>query len=114
MTRVYYRYIDEFYRIFADKITRVVLEKVNQKKAFFKRNTPVEKLSPELLKNMKGILQEYRIPIYLVEDSLSKMKNTSYQKEEILATLVYNSEKRIWHIEQENDFGEIFMLAHEG
>ncbi len=58
MTRVYYRYIDEFYRIFADKITRVVLEKVNQKKAFFKRNTPVEKLSPELLKNMKGILQE--------------------------------------------------------
>ena len=22
MTRVYYRYIDEFYRIFADKITR--------------------------------------------------------------------------------------------
>jgi hypothetical protein len=129
MTRVYYRYIDEFYRIFADKITRVVLEKVNQKKSFFKRNTPVEKLSPELLKNMKGILQEgvifcfqqtevdkeeYRIPIYLVEDSLSKMKNTSYQKEEILATLVYNSEKRIWHIEQENDFGEIFMLAHEG
>ncbi|ELZ4692654.1 hypothetical protein UL350_001125 [Enterococcus faecalis] len=129
MTRVYHRYIDEFYRIFADKITRVVLEKVNQKKAFFKRNTPVEKLSPELLKNMKGILQEgvifcfqqtevdkeeYRIPIYLVEDSLSKMKNTSYQKEEILATLVYNSEKRIWHIEQENDFGEIFMLAHEG
>ena len=50
----------------------------------------------------------------MVEDSLSKMKNTSYQKEEILATLVYNSEKRIWHIEQENDFGEIFMLAHEG
>lgn len=114
---------------FADQMTRVVLEKVNQKKAFFKRNTPVEKLSPELLKNMKGILQEgvifcfqqtevdkeeYRIPIYLVEDSLSKMKNTSYQKEEILATLVYNSEKRIWHIEQENDFGEIFMLAHEG
>ena len=44
--------------------------------------------------------EEYRIPIYLVEDSLSKMKNTSYQKEEILATLVYNSEKRIWHIEQ--------------
>ena len=36
--------------------------------------------------------EEYRIPIYLVEDSLSKMKNTSYQKEEILATLVYNSE----------------------
>ena len=31
---------------------------MNQKKAFFKRNTPVEKLSPELLKNMKGILQE--------------------------------------------------------
>ena len=24
MTRVYYRYIDEFYRIFADKITRVL------------------------------------------------------------------------------------------
>ena len=55
MTRVYYRYIDEFYRIFADKITCCFRK---SEKAFFKRNTPVEKLSPELLKNMKGILQE--------------------------------------------------------
>ena len=31
MTRVYYRYIDEFYRIFADKITRVVLEKTRKR-----------------------------------------------------------------------------------
>ena len=35
-----------------------VLRESQPEKAFFKRNTPVEKLSPELLKNMKGILQE--------------------------------------------------------
>ncbi|MCU9778198.1 hypothetical protein N4849_14305, partial [Enterococcus faecalis] len=80
-------------------------------------------------KNMKVILQEgvlfcfqqtgvdkeeYRIPIYLLEDSLSKMKDTSYQKVGILATFFHTSEKRIWHIEQEFVFSEIFMLANEG
>ena len=44
------------YRIFADKITRVVLES-QPEKAFFKTKYACRKLSPELLKNMKGILQ---------------------------------------------------------
>jgi len=118
MTRVYYRYIDEFYRILADKISRVVLEKVNDKKTFFKRMIPVEKLSVDFLKSMKSILQEgvvfcfdqievkdkeYRILIHVVEDSLWKTKNFAYRNEPIIATLVYNISKRTWHVENKED-----------
>lgn len=128
MTRVYYRYIDEFYRILADKITRVVLEKVNDKKTFFKRSTSVEKLDADLLKDMKSILQEgvvfcfsqmdirgkeYRIPIHVVEDSLWKTKNVAYQDDPIIATLIYNTAKRTWRVEQEDDFG-VFTLSQHG
>ena len=37
--------------------------------------------------NKRKWIKEYRIPIYLVEDSLSKMKNTSYQKKKFGACL---------------------------
>lgn len=120
MSRVYYRYIEEFYRILADKISRVVLEKVNDKKTFFRRGTPVDKLNSDLLKEMKPILQEgvvfcfhqtevkgneYQIPIHIVEDSLWKTKNFVYRNEPILATLIYNTAKRSWRLKQEEDFG---------
>ncbi|MGK0552172.1 hypothetical protein ACSFB8_08610 [Enterococcus faecalis] len=128
MTRIYYRYIDEFYRILAGKITRVVLERVNDRKSFFKRGASVEQLDVELLKDMKSILQEgvvfcfskmdvrgkeYRIPIHVVEDSLWKTKNIAYQNDPVIATLIYNSAKRTWRVEQEDDFG-IFTLSHHG
>jgi hypothetical protein len=128
MTRIYYRYIDEFYRILADKITRVVLERVNDRKSFFKRGASVEKLDVELLKDMKSILQEgvvfcfsqmdvrgkeYRIPVHVVEDSLWKTKNIAYQSDPVIATLIYNSSKRTWRVEQEDDFG-IFTLSQHG
>lgn len=118
MTRVYYRYIEEFYRILADKISRVVLEKVNDKKTFFRRGTSVDKLNIDFLKEMKPILQEgvvfcfqqmstkgneYSIPIYIVEDSLWKTKNFIYREEPIIATLVYNTAKRSWSLKQEDD-----------
>lgn len=119
MMRVYYRYIDEFYRILADKITRIILEKVNERKTFFKRGVPVEKLEVELLKEMKGILQEgvvfcfdqmdvkgkeYQIPIHVVEDSLWKTKNFAYRKEPVVAILIYNTTKRNWRLLREEDF----------
>ncbi|OEG11095.1 hypothetical protein BCR22_05045 [Enterococcus plantarum] len=120
MTRVYYRYIDEFYRILADKITRVILEKVNDRKTFFKRGISVEKLDVELLKEMKTILQEgvvfcfdqmdikgkeYHIPIHVVEDSLWKTKNFAYRNEPVIAILIYNTAKRRWRLMQEDEFG---------
>ncbi|WP_321388330.1 hypothetical protein [uncultured Enterococcus sp.] len=115
MTRVYYRYIDEFYRILADKISAVVLELLNDKKSFFRRNISIDKMSGELLKEMKPILQEgvvfsfdnveergkeLRIPIHMIEDSLWKTKNTAYKEDPVIASLVYNSAKRTWYFEE--------------
>lgn len=117
-TRIYYRYIEEFYRILSEKISQVVLEKINERKTFFQRGVPVEKLASDILKNMKPILQEgvvfcfdqmdvkgkeYRIPIHVVEDALWKTKNFKYKNEPELATLIYNSAKQTWSVEQAED-----------
>ncbi|BAL61357.1 hypothetical protein MPD5_0049 [Melissococcus plutonius DAT561] len=119
MTRIYYRYIDEFFRILADKITHATLKRVNDRKTFFRRNTTIKKLNFDLLKDMKIVLQEgiifcfssmkisndeYRIPIYLVEDAIWKTKNIRYQNDAIIATLVYDISKKDWHIEQDVNF----------
>lgn len=120
MTRIYYRYIDEFYRTLADKISQVIFEKVNDRKVFFRRHAPVDKLDSELLKEMKLILEEgvvfcfkymlvqdnvYRIPIHIVEDSLWKTKNFSYKKTTpIAAVLNYRSDTHTWRIEHEDTF----------
>ncbi|MGC6770080.1 hypothetical protein ACYSNR_08065 [Enterococcus sp. LJL128] len=127
MTRVYYRYIDEFYQILADKISSVILEKVNDKKSFFRRGVSVDKLSSDLLKEMKPILQEgvvfcfqnieqqgkeYRIPIYMIEDSLWKTKNYAYKEDPIIASLVYNTGKRTWHFENNGEALDIQLPKH--
>lgn len=128
MTRVYYRYLDEFYRILADKISRIVLEKANDKRTFFRKSTAVEKLDAELLKEMKPILQEgvvfcfdqmnlkgkeYQIPIHIVEDSLWKTKNVVYKDEPLAATLIYNTTKHSWKLElEEEDLGFISQTKH--
>ena len=117
-TRIYYRYIDEFYRILSEKISQVVLEKINERKSFFQRGLPVGKLDSDILKSMKPILQEgvvfcfnqmdtkgkqYRIPIYVVEDALWKTKNFKYKHEPELATLIYDSAKQTWSVKQEEE-----------
>ena len=118
LTRIYYRYIDEFYRILADRISAAVLEKVNDKKSIFRRGITVDKMNSSLLKDMKSILQEgvvfcfediehkgkeYRIPIYVIEDSLWKTKNAAYKKDPLIASLVYNTSKRTWHFEEKQE-----------
>lgn len=122
-TRIYYRYIEEFYRILSGKISQVVFEKINERRTFFQRGIPVEKLDSDILKNMKPILQEgvvfcfdematkgkeYRIPVYVVEDALWKTKNFKYKNEPELATLIYNSAQQTWSVEQEEEltFGQ--------
>ncbi|OJG83754.1 hypothetical protein RV14_GL000988 [Enterococcus ratti] len=113
LERIYYRYLDEFYRIFANKLKIILSKKINEKKAFFKRSTPVEKISIELLKNMRNLMQEgiifsfeqgglidedYHIPIYVIEDYIWKLKGTRYREEEAIGTLVYHSNDKHWEL----------------
>lgn len=114
LSRVYYRYLDEYYRILADKLTHLVLEKINDKKSFFRKSIPVDKLKVQLLQEMKGIFQEgvlfcfetasnegdqLKIPIYLVEDA-GLRKTTLLRDEELLvAYLIYNQANRQWSLD---------------
>lgn len=120
LARIYYRYIDEFYRILADKLTRVVLEQINERKSFFRRSSSVEKLDIDLLKSIKGYFQEgiifcfkdtelvkneYQIPIYVVEDAGLRKRETNYKEHLLVATLIYSKVDRRWRIEHaEEDF----------
>ncbi|WP_165005217.1 MULTISPECIES: hypothetical protein [unclassified Enterococcus] len=113
LSRIYYRYLDEFYRIFANKLSWILSEKINEKKSFFRREIPVEKISVELLKNMRNLMQEgiifsfdqgglingeYHIPIYVIEDYIWKLKGTRYREEESIGTLIYHSGNHRWEL----------------
>lgn len=73
--RVYYRYLDEFYRILASKLTRIVLEKVNDRRSFFRKGSSVAPLDGELLKELYPILQEGAI--FCLDQSELKIKSTT-------------------------------------
>src|SRR5699024_2859803 len=113
LNRIYYSYLDEFYRIFGSKLSSILSDKINVKKSFFKKETPVEKISVELLKEMRNLMQEgiifsfdqvgliddeYRIPIYVIEDYIWKLKGTRYREEEVVATLIYSVNDRRWQL----------------
>ncbi|MGX7198321.1 hypothetical protein [Enterococcus nangangensis] len=117
--RVFYRYLDEFYRILGDKLVQVTLVRINDRKSFFKRNLPVAKIPNELLRQLKTYLlegvvfccsqtevvnKEYRIPLYIVEDRIFKTEENRFKKETAVAALVYHTGKRTWHFEEEMDF----------
>lgn len=114
--RIYYRYLDEFYRIFANKLGTILCEKINEKKSFFRRDIPVENISVDLLKDMRNLMQEgiifsfeqgglvndeYHIPIYVIEDYIWKLKGTRYREETAIGTLVYQATNRQWKLEGE-------------
>lgn len=116
-TRIYYRFIEEFYRILAKKITTIIFDKINEKKSFFKRVSPVKELNLEHIRGMKSLLQEgvvfcfhqltvrgkdYCIPIYMIEDALWKTQTDAYQKEPLIAFLLYKSSQQTWEIVQES------------
>lgn len=116
LNRIYYRYLDEFYRSFANRLSKILSEKINKKKSLFQRKIPVEKISVESLKNMRGLMQEgiifsfeqvglindeYKIPIYIVEDYIWKLKGTRYREEQAINTLVYHAINRQWQLVHE-------------
>lgn len=115
MTKVYYRHLEEFYRILGDKITRVLMEKLNDRKTFFKRSVAVDYISDELMRELKPILQEgvvfsfaqseainkkYTIPIYVVEDRVRRLEEQKYTPDMQIASLIYDTSKRSWSIEK--------------
>ncbi|HAQ0275129.1 TPA: hypothetical protein IWO12_000744 [Enterococcus faecium] len=46
---------------------------------------------------------KYRIPIYVIEDYIWKLKGTRYREEEIIATLIYSVTDRHWQLVEDAD-----------
>lgn len=112
-SKVYYRHLDEFYRILANKLSRLSFNKLNYRK-FFKKGIVTDKPSLSVLRNLKSIfaegiiicftmasmkLNKFSIPIYTRKDALWSFKNLE-QKSDILllAYLVYDFYEKMWDV----------------
>lgn len=119
LNRVYYRYLEEFYRVLGDKLVETTLVKINDRKSFFKRNLPVAKIPEELLTELKQYLlegvifscqqeeptnKEYHIPLFIVEDRISKTEEDYFNTTEPIATLTYHTGKKTWKFDGEDEF----------
>ncbi|GCF95786.1 hypothetical protein NRIC_36770 [Enterococcus florum] len=116
--RVYYRYLDEFYRILANKITRITLEKVNDRRSFFRKGASVARLEGDILKELYPYFQEgavfcfshaeldgrtYRLPIYLSDEKGWRKHQPSFKQDQKIATLLYDTARQSWSLEMETD-----------
>ena len=106
VTRTYYRYLDEFYRILASR-------------TFFRKAQPVEKLPAELLKSIRDLLRDglvfnfeqagftnnaFMIPLTAVENSRVFQTNLTLPANNFLGNLIYHTDQRKWSLELEDDF----------
>lgn len=116
--RIYYRYLDEFYRILANKLTRILLEKVNDRRSFFRKSSSVKPLDSELLKDLYPLLQEgavfclsqlelrnklYHIPIFLSDEKGWRRSSRNYAKDQQIAEITYDAVKQLWKLTIESD-----------
>lgn len=116
--RVYYRYLDEFYRILANKLMRIVQERFTERRSLFRRTPAVARLETETLKELYPLFQEglvfcleqatfenqiYQVPIYL-SDEKGWRKNTN-QFDQQMATLTYDGQQKRWTLAL--DFDEL-------
>ncbi len=117
IARVYYRYLDEFYRVLAGKLTRNMFALINNKR-FFHRPISVEKVPIEIIKDLKEHMRDgitfsfsqaifendtYLIPIFLVGDILFRMTTPPFRKETIVGYLCYDREKKTWGLQLNDD-----------
>lgn len=117
LSRVYYRYLDEFYRVLTNKIYDLTTSTINNRRSFFRKEIPITHLNPEIISQLKNIWQEgvavnfppfeeqqttYDLPIYLLEDALWKLKSNTFQNEERLATLTYDLTNQQWTLQHQD------------
>ena len=113
IARTYYRYLDEFYRILSNKLTHLTLEALNEKRGFFRKPKPVERISIETMRTLRDILREgiafslkqatqtdgsYRIPIYIVGDTRFHLSADSLKKDQWIGDLSYDTHAKNWKI----------------
>lgn len=114
ITKVYYRHMEDFYRLMSHKITNVVYNKVNRRKSLFKASSEVSPIDPEAMKAMKLAFQEgvifdtrqtyliddlYRIPLYVGDDRVKAIAPRHLKEENRVGEIVYNFAEDSWQID---------------
>lgn len=120
LLRVYYRYIEEFYRILAKKITAIIYQEVNDQRPFFRRKLiEVPTLPIDLVKELRELLKDglafnfpkakltskaVEIPLYAIEEAGSRLNNQSLRQTEKVGTLTYLTKQTQWQLDIDPDW----------
>lgn len=111
IARTYYRYLDEFYRILSNKLTHLTLEALNDKRSFFRKPKPVERINLELIKTLREVMREgiifslqqavtiddnFQIPIFVVGDAHFRINAPVFKDEDLVGHLIYSTTKKTW------------------
>ncbi|WP_297078953.1 hypothetical protein [uncultured Enterococcus sp.] len=111
ISRIYYRYLDEFYRVLAGKIKRQTLENLNDKRSFFKRPLSIADLPLEVIKQIhdytkEGIVlsfdqatkdtHEFHLPLYLTDQEFASSKEVPLER--YVGELSYHINSKNWSL----------------
>ncbi|CAM3324182.1 hypothetical protein [Vagococcus fessus] len=114
LTKVFYRRMDDFYKIISAKLENIVFDKINHKKGLFKKPVTVSKIEFEKVKVLKTAFQEglvldvrqagtkeedYIIPLYVVEDRIRNISDRDLREENRVGQIVYSTSSMLWTIE---------------
>lgn len=115
-SKIYYRYIDEFFQVLTQKISAILQPKVNERRSIFKRSSVVPPIETSQLKTLKTLFQEgisfnfdkaeyhnqlFKVPISVVEDRFWKTPTTD-AVEHLAAYIIYDANEKKWTITTEN------------
>lgn len=114
VTKVYYRHMEDFYRLISYKISDIVFEKVNRRKGWFKPAVPISPINPEEIKLLKMAFQEglifdtrqtamsdnrLVIPLYLGDDRMKAIRPKTLKEENEVGAITYDVARDSWDIE---------------
>ncbi|MGX7420494.1 hypothetical protein ACWOFR_17105 [Carnobacterium gallinarum] len=114
MTKVYYRYLDQYFTLLSLSLTNALTVKINEKRSFFQKPQEIKTIPIEMVKQLIPYLKEgalfslkqlevhgdsYDIPIFLAEDRLREVGNP-FPEQDRLATICYNRGSGVWSIHE--------------
>lgn len=127
LSRVYYRYLDEFYEVLAKKITHMMTEILNTRRSPFRKEETVEPLPLNVVKKLSelmkaGILfsfqqtefqnKQYQISLFLIEDTQVQMGEPSLKNDTLIGHLIYYSSKKTWDLDIDQESLEFGSLSN--
>lgn len=127
LTRVYYRYLDEFYHVLSEKLTHLVLEVLNTRRSFFQKPKSIKPLPPDIIKKLGDIMKgglafslsqtefknkKYQIPLYLVEDTRIRKGHLVLHEDAFIGNLIYYSNKQAWELAVDFDELDLWSLSN--